>query len=298
MAEISNLAYVGLIASDLDAWQTFAEDILGLQTGVRMPDFLSLRMDELPYRFFLEQGEQDDLIVAGWTFDTEGDLEAFVADARDKGAVVTLQSKEEARKRQVERLYSILDPNGYTNEFSFGVERLPLTQGFRSKVLQSQFVTGDLGVGHILPLSRNADETIRFYRDILKLRVSDYIRQETPHGVVDANFFHTRTGRHHSIATAEVQSPKILNHLMVQVSSMNDVGLAYDRCIKAGLHIAAELGHHPNDQMFSFYVQSPSGFSVEYGWGGLVIDDADWQVVSYTQQSDWGHKRNPQPVLA
>ena len=79
MAEISNLAYVGLAASDLDAWQSFAEDILGLQTGVRTPDFLSLRMDELPYRFFLEHNDRDDLSVAGWTFDTEGELEAFVA---------------------------------------------------------------------------------------------------------------------------------------------------------------------------------------------------------------------------
>jgi 2,3-dihydroxybiphenyl 1,2-dioxygenase len=251
-------------------------------------------MDELPYRFFLEHNDRDDLSVAGWTFDTEGELEAFVADAREKGAAVTLQGKEAAQNRQVERLYSCPDPNGYTHEFSFGVERLPLTQAFRSKVLQSQFVTGDLGVGHILPLSRNADETIRFYREILKLRVSDYIRQETPNGVLDANFFHTRTGRHHSIATAQVSSPKILNHLMVQVAVMDDVGLAYDRCIQAGLHIAAELGHHPNDHMFSFYVQSPSGFNIEYGWGGLVIDDADWQVTCFTQQSDWGHKRNPQ----
>ena len=28
---------------------------------------------------------------------------------------------------------------------------------------------------------------------------------------------------------------------------------------------------HPNDHMFSFYVRTPSGFSVEYGWGGLLI---------------------------
>ncbi|MFD0567797.1 hypothetical protein ACFQ2M_41870 [Kitasatospora saccharophila] len=33
---------------------------------------------------------------------------------------------------------------------------------------------------------------------------------------------------------------------------------------------------HPNDHMFSFYVRTPSGFSVEYGWGGLLIDDATW----------------------
>jgi hypothetical protein len=41
--------------------------------------------------------------------------------------------------------------------------------------------------------------------------------------------------------------------------------------------------------MFSFYVVTPSGFMIEYGYGGLVIDDRDWEVRSYPQLSDWGH---------
>lgn len=299
MAEISNLGYLGFAVSDLDRWATFAEDLLGLQVSHRDGESIGLRMDDYRQRFFLEKHPADDVSVAGWEFGTEPELDQFVADARAKGAEVSLLPAAHAKKRFVEKVYTVADPNGYQHELFFGPDVVPLTQPFRSKVLKSSFVTGPLGLGHFLPMSKNGPQTLAFYRDILKLRTSDYIRQEVGPGmVVDATFFHTKTGRHHSIATAEAPTPKVLNHVMVQVADMDDVGLAYDRCVRAGQHIAAELGHHPNDQMFSFYVRSPSGFNIEFGWGGLVIDDANWKVTNYTQMSDWGHKRNPVPVDA
>ena len=30
--------------------------------------------------------------------------------------------------------------------------------------------------------------------------------------------------------------------------------------------------------MTSFYVRTPSGFEIEYGTGGLVVDDDTWEV--------------------
>jgi hypothetical protein len=49
------------------------------------------------------------------------------------------------------------------------------------------------------------------------------------------------------------------------------------------------LGRHPNDEMFSFYGFTPSGFQFEFGWGGRLIDDADWTPKTYDRISDWGH---------
>jgi hypothetical protein len=83
---------------------------------------------------------------------------------------------------------------------------------------------------------------------------------------------------------------KRIHHIMVECADHNDVGLAYDRCQRAGVPIMMELGHHPNDKMFSFYMISPSGFAIEYGAGGIVVDDATWTVKHYTELSDWGHK--------
>ena len=58
----------------------------------------------------------------------------------------------------------------------------------------------------------------------------------------------------------------------------------------AGVPIMMGPGHHPNDQMFSFYCVTPSGFGLEFGWGGIVIDDDHWEVRTYSQPSDWGHR--------
>lgn len=77
---------------------------------------------------------------------------------------------------------------------------------------------------------------------------------------------------------------------MLEAQEMDDVGLAYDRCVNAGLTIFSGLGHHPNDGMFSFYVQTPSGLGFELGWGGVVINDQGREIKRYSQLSDWGHK--------
>jgi hypothetical protein len=42
--------------------------------------------------------------------------------------------------------------------------------------------------------------------------------------------------------------------------------------------------------MTSFYVTTPSGFQIEYGSGGVVIDDDTWQIAHYDAVSAWGHK--------
>lgn len=294
MAEITNLGYAVFGVSDLARWEQFAVDLLGLQVGHREPGkLLTLRMDEYEQRIVLEQGAEDDVRVAGWELSSIDELEAYVAQLRANGAAVEACSAEKALARRVERLYSLADPNGFHHEFYFGPAIATMTKPFNSPLMVGRgFNTGPLGIGHLLPRSIDYKVSVDFYTKVLGLKISDYIREEMAPGIVaDATFMHTSTGRHHSLATAAIPGNKILNHLMIEVQDMDDVGLAYDRCVKAGYPMVLELGHHPNDKMFSFYVETPSGFAIEYGWGGIVIDESKWRVISYTKMSDWGHKR-------
>lgn len=71
---------------------------------------------------------------------------------------------------------------------------------------------------------------------------------------------------------------------------MNDVGSAYYRCQDQRVPITSTLGCHTNDHMVSFYVQTPSGFQVEYGYGGRLIEDAAWEVQLHRSPSIWGHR--------
>lgn len=294
MAEISNLGYVVLNVSDLAAWRHFACDIIGMMAGPDTPGRLALRMDDHAYRLLLLEEGSDDIAVAGWQFDTGADLAEFVENVRRNGVAVREGGAALAAERGVEALFVCDDPSGFQHEFFYGATHAPISRPFRSPVMRGAgFVTGRQGLGHILPYAKDYQQSIDFYTRVLGLRVSDYIRDtETLPGIsVDATFFHTRTGRHHSLASAFAPSEKCLNHIMVEVQDLNDVGLAYDRCVKAGLEINMGIGHHPNDQVISFYVRSPSGFAFEVGYGSIVIDDATWEVKNYSQMSDWGHSR-------
>jgi 3,4-dihydroxy-9,10-secoandrosta-1,3,5(10)-triene-9,17-dione 4,5-dioxygenase len=43
--------------------------------------------------------------------------------------------------------------------------------------------------------------------------------------------------------------------------------------------------------MVSFYSRSPSGFDVEFGYSGLLVDETSWTVTQITKPSFWGHRR-------
>jgi hypothetical protein len=77
---------------------------------------------------------------------------------------------------------------------------------------------------------------------------------------------------------------------MLEVASIDDVGSALDIVNERRIPLAMSLGRHTNDHMTSFYVRSPSGFEIEYGTGGRLIDDATWEVGTYDAPSFWGHK--------
>jgi hypothetical protein len=83
---------------------------------------------------------------------------------------------------------------------------------------------------------------------------------------------------------------------MVEARSVDDVGLALDRTLRAGLKLMHSLGRHPNDRMLSFYARTPSGFNFEFGFGGRDVDDATWQPTTHRCISEWGH--HPPAVLA
>lgn len=76
---------------------------------------------------------------------------------------------------------------------------------------------------------------------------------------------------------------------MIEVASLDDVGRAMDRCTRRGGKLAASLGLDANDHMVSFYVRTPSGFDIEYGTDGLLVDDASWVSRQTTAISTWGH---------
>jgi hypothetical protein len=83
---------------------------------------------------------------------------------------------------------------------------------------------------------------------------------------------------------------------MVETVSQDNVGAAFDRAWSAGLPIANALGKHDNDKMFSFYVVTPAGFQLEFGYGARMIDEPWTGDRRYDRISEWGHQPIQSPL--
>jgi 2,3-dihydroxybiphenyl 1,2-dioxygenase len=141
-------------------------------------------------------------------------------------------------------------------------------------------------------------KSLHFYRDVLGMRISDFIemkmRRGQPSGLM-LTFMHCNP-RHHSIAFGELPAQKRLHHFMLQVNTVDDVCSTMYLCQDRGVPIAATLGRHTNDHMVSFYLRTPSGFEIEYGYGARTVDDAIWKVQRHEAGSIWGHRPPAAPA--
>ena len=156
-------------------------------------------------------------------------------------------------------------------------------------------MTEGKGFGHVVFATTEFEASHRFVTEGLGLRQTDWVETEIAAGIeLEIRFYHCNP-RHHSLALARApfDLPQRLHHFMVEVADRDDVGYAFDRAWNAGCVIASGLGHHPNDQMFSFYVASPAGFQVEVGHGARLVTE-DWdENHSYDRISSWGHQPLP-----
>jgi biphenyl-2,3-diol 1,2-dioxygenase len=288
MASVSQLGYVGVGVSDSAAWQKLATEVYGMEVVPGDDARTSyLRMDDQPHRIELRQNGHDDVDFLGWQVPDESALQILAQGLEDAGMKVAAGTRDEADARRVVELVKCEDPNGIQTELFYG---RPVNQRpFRPSRAISGFKTGELGLGHVLVFTHSLDLSLHFYRDLLGFRTSDVVSLATPVGRVRAAFLHCNP-RHHSIAFIEAPAPKRLNHIMFEANELDDVGSGRDLALRNGVPIAIDLGRHMNDHVLSFYMANPSGFALEYGWGGRLVDDRTWQVEHYTAiDSIWGH---------
>lgn len=289
-ATIKELSYVGIEASDLDAWSGFLSQRLGIMPARVEEDLRTFRLDDYVHRTIVERGPKNDISFAGYDCGSDADLDEVVKLLRSSGYDVVPGDAALAAERGVARIYVTYDPEGIRVELINGLAKAD--EPYHNEVNQYGFQTEQGGAGHMFLLCTpgGRERMLEFY-SILGFRLSDYIKEEIAPGVyIDAAFTHCN-GRHHTLAFAEAPAPFKLHHFLIEANSREDVGLAYDRITEARVPLLMTLGMHPNDKMFSFYAHSPSGVAVEFGWGGLIIeDDEAWEVGQYESISLWGHK--------
>lgn len=284
---IKSFAYVGFTSPAAGEWRSFGPEVLGAQLADTPGDAVALRFDEHAARLIIHPGDLDDLAYIGWECGDAAELAEAADRVRAAGFDVTADA-DAAALRHVDELLAFNDPWGFRHELTRG---LATVGGFTSgRPMDGGFVTGDGGLGHLVMIVPDLDAGVSFYVDTLGFSMSDHIEIG-----LSLRFLHCNP-RHHTMALSAVPGMVGVHHLMVEVEQVDDVGRALDIVNERNIELAMTLGRHTNDHMTSFYVRTPSGFEIEYGTGGRLIDD-DWEIETYDAMSFWGHKPPAEPLF-
>ncbi|HTZ70811.1 MAG TPA: VOC family protein [Acetobacteraceae bacterium] len=290
---IASLGYVVAETCDIAAWRDFAAGILGLmETASPVPGGLAFRIDERPFRLLLLPGERDGFVAAGLECASAAIYAALLAKLRAAGVDVAEASPAEAKLRAAHGLARCADPDGNRVELYWG--RQQDYQPFISPAGIKQFITGSMGMGHVVFPTSKLAASHAFFTGLLGLQDTDqvtvHLSPEPNDPGLTVRFLHAENPRHHTVALAEFPQPSGLVHMMLEAATIDDVGRAYDRALRAGAHISATLGRHANDGMISFYVRSPGGFDIEFGCDGWQVDWNNFVPTTSLVDSIWGHK--------
>jgi 3,4-dihydroxy-9,10-secoandrosta-1,3,5(10)-triene-9,17-dione 4,5-dioxygenase len=299
---LSGLGYVGIGAPDPKAWRDFATEVCGLMPakllpgprpgGVAIPapdaDGIAadgtafLKLDDQQWRIAVHPAQEPCLRYLGFEVSASSDLALARDFLAQHGVSVEPGSEAEREARGVAGLLVLRDPAGHRIELFSGPIR---DRDFRSPQ-GMEFVTGNLGMGHAVLYVPEIEPALAFYRDVLGFRRTDYMVFGP--GGMSIHFLRC-SRRHHSLALLQVGELTGLQHLMLETTSLDDVGRALDRAIRRGVSITSSLGRHRNDETVSFYMQGPSRFDIEIGWDSVLVDD-DWIEHEFAGGGDtWGH---------
>lgn len=284
-ATVKALGYAIVEASDLDDWVAFGSGLLGLQVAERTADRLRLRMDEYVYRLDIHRSERNGIKALGWDVGTREALADIVARLEEAGYAVEPSTPERAKSRDVSEVVTLRDPDDQHDiELFWGMKQA--SERFVSPT-GATFVASELGVGHAFQVVSDPEKYDALYRELFGFRLSDHI--DVPSGAV-ATFLHCNP-RHHSYAYAPASHrPLGVGHLMFEIDDIDLIGRKYDKILDGAAPILSTFGKHSNDKMISFYVRSPSGFGIEFGTGGIVVDDETWLPRRYDTAHLWGHR--------
>src|SRR5262245_41395708 len=280
---VEALGYVGIRAKALDDWGQYGTRLLGLQRIDKSRASLAFRMDDRKQRIIVDADGGEGIGFFGWEVADGAALDALAEKLEQHDGTVAPGRRAPAGGRRFKDLIICQDPVGNRIEIFHGAETTP--EPFRPGRSISGFRTGPLGLGHVVLNVQSVDDVLPFYRDLLGFRLSDYYFHP-----FTAYFLHANP-RHHSIAFIQT-GRNAVHHMMMELYSFNDVGQGYDLAMAEEGRLAVTLGRHTSDFLTSFYTQTPSGFMVEYGWGGRSIDPATWQASQRNEgPSMWGHER-------
>ncbi len=290
MTELRGLGFLRVQSTDVARWRELLIDGLGMAVGSGPEaDALYARIDERRSRIAVLPGDSDKALAVGWEVRDEFALERVRQAVEAAGVAVTVMSRREAGYIDAEGAIAFDDPAGTRLEVFYGpvLDHSPVVTPFGGR-----WVTGGLGLGHVVLPSAQFAESYDFYTQVLGFLPRGSIRLDDE-GLARVRFLGINE-RHHSLALCPApptEEPGLV-HLMTEVDTLDAVGQALDRVNQQKFSISSTLGRHTNDKMISFYVRAPGGWDLEFGTEGMLVDERHYTSEEITADAYWGHDQS------
>ncbi|ETA07321.1 MULTISPECIES: biphenyl-2,3-diol 1,2-dioxygenase [Gordonia] len=290
MTELRGLGFLRVQSTDVSRWRELLIDGLGMAVGSGPEaDALYARIDERRSRIAVLPGDSDKALAVGWEVRDEFALERVRQAVEAAGVAVTVMSRKEAGYIDAEGAIAFDDPAGTRLEVFYGpvLDHSPVVTPFGGR-----WVTGGLGLGHVVLPSAQFAESYDFYTQVLGFLPRGSIRLDEE-GLARVRFLGINE-RHHSLALCPApptEEPGLV-HLMTEVDTLDAVGQALDRVNQQKFSISSTLGRHTNDKMISFYVRAPGGWDLEFGTEGMLVDERHYTSEEITADAYWGHDQS------
>ncbi len=288
--KINTLGYLGFESPDAKEWEWFGPEIFGL--GLADPGAdgtVYLRMDDQHHRIAVHPGTEDRLAYIGWELRDKKAFTEVAAHLDARGYTYEVGTPQDCAERKVTGLLRLRDPHEFVHELYYAAE---FTAGsFLPGKAHHGFVAGTEGVGHVVMVVPSWGEDMEnFVTEILGMELFAGYLTDTPDGGVFGPQFFRCNPRSHVLGYVTIPGLRGIQHIAIEGRSLDDVGKAYDLVQERDLQITMTLGRHMMDTLVSFYMRSPTGFDIEFGAGGVVLDDETFVMAKPSTAEVWGHK--------
>src|SRR5690554_3207525 len=222
-SSVQSLGYVVIETRDPAKWYDYLANVVGAMPNGKGEDGAArFRLDDRAARFRIMESDADRFAVAGWEMADEQAFDAMIGQLHEAGRDVVI---EDANSRDVTALASSTDPAGNRLEIFYGANAA--STAFQSPAGVSGFVTGEIGMGHVVYGTLKFQESHDFYLNVMGFGDTDLPEIEAgPPGSpkMGIAFMHAATGRHHSVAVIQMPEPPAgCVHIMVESKTRADV---------------------------------------------------------------------------
>ncbi len=248
MSRVTEIRYVGYAVTDIDAEQTFYRDVWGLKQVAEQDGMLYFSAEGHAEHHIvrLRQAEQKRVDVIALATDTRDDVDALHDKIVAAGCTI-ITAPHDLNAPGGGYGFRFFSPDGLPFEISSDVALGSAREMVRWDAVPQK-------ISHIVLHSPDHKAMVRFFVDVLGLRVSDWLG--------DFMCFLRCNSAHHRLAL--LPGPACLNHVAYDMLTLDDMMRGISRLRKKGTDILWGPGRHTaGDNTFSYFT-TPNGFAVEY----------------------------------